>query len=563
MIPVTLSRRYAMTYCRAVALTACAALLADSAAADAAATPDAAQMKQEAFAHIDAYADRMARLGDAIFSYSEIGFQEVKTVDLLTKELAAHGFTVRTGVAGMPTAYMATYGSGSPKIGLMSEYDGVPNASQKPVSFVHDPVVTGAPGHGEGHNTNQPPLLGSAFAMKAIKDKYHLPGTIVVYGGPAEELVGSRGYMAKAGLFAGLDAILHEHVSSDFGTSYGLDNFGVVSVQFDFKGRQAHAARPWQGRSALDGVELFDAGVQFMREHAYDPDDVRVQNVITKGGVQPNVVPGEASDWYYIRAKTPALVEATLAWIRDIAKGAALMSHTEVHERILAGSYPFYGNKALAEVVQKNIEAVGMPKWSADDIAFAKYKQEAMGAEPESMPTEVAALRESKQGASTSDIGDMSWLVPNVRLRIPTTAPGSLAGHHWSAALGPATPIAHKGMAAAAKALAGTMIDLYSDPTVLEAIKQDFAAQLAANPPWHSLIPDGAEPPTYLNVEEMAKYRDALQPFEYNPNSKLTYLEFLKAPYPGKEPAAGVGKASNAPPVSFDKSSLNWEWAGN
>ena len=219
--------------------------------AGAAPPPDAAAMKQEAFADVDAYADRMGRLGDAIFSYSEIGFQEVKTVDLLTKELTAHGFKVQKGVAGMPTAYMATYGSGSPKIGLMSEYDGVPGASQKPTSMVHDPIVPGAPGHGEGHNTNQPPLLGAAIAMKAIKDKYHLPGTIIVYGGPAEELLASRGYMAKAGLFDVLDAFMLEHVSSGFGVSYGYGIFGNVSVQYTFKGRQGEGIVRCPGRGAV------------------------------------------------------------------------------------------------------------------------------------------------------------------------------------------------------------------------------------------------------------------------------------------------------------------------
>ena len=537
-----------------------AAILASGNNLALAAAPDAATMKQEAFANVDKYADRMGRLGDAIFSYSEIGFQEHKTVDLLTRELKAHGFSVQAGVAGMPTAYMATYGSGSPKIGLMSEYDGVPGASQKPAALVHDPVVPGAPGHGEGHNTNQPPLLGAAFAMKALKDKYHLPGTIIVYGGPAEELLASRGYMAKAGLFDGLDAILHEHVSTEFGTSYGYNNFGNVSVQFDFKGRQAHGARPWEGRSALDGVELLDTGIQFMREHAYDPEDVRVQSVIPQGGQQPNVVPGDASDWYFIRAKSAAQVESTLAWMRDIAKAAALMSHTEVHERILSASYPFYGNKALAQVLQRNIELVGMPKWSADDITFAKYKQESMGAPVIGLKTDITPLKSDRQNASTSDVGDMSWLVPNVKMYIPTNAPGDLAGHHWSAAIGPATPIAHKGMDAAAKALVGTMIDLYTDPALLAGVKTDFQQQLAKNPPWHSMIPDGAKPPTYLNVEEMAKYRAALAAYEYDPNSKQTYLEFLKEPYPGKEPVAGSGKASNAPPQTFEKSSIDWEW---
>jgi aminobenzoyl-glutamate utilization protein B len=547
---------------RITLLAACVMTLggASLSVADPAPAYDAAKMKQEAFADVDAYSDRMGRLGDAIFSYSEIGFQEYKTNALVTKELKDHGFTVQNGVADMPTAYMATYGSGSPKIGLMSEYDGVPGASQRPTSFVHDPIVPGAPGHGEGHNTHQPTLLGAAFAMKAIKDKYKLPGTIVVYGGPAEELLASRGYMVKAGLFKGLDAIMHVHVGTEFGTVYGYENFGNVSVQYTYKGRQAHAATPWEGRSALDGVELFDAGIQFMREHAYNPQDVAVQSVIPNGGQQPNVVPGEASDWYYIRAKTPALVDSTFAWMRDIAKAAALMSHTEVSERILSASWPFNGNKALGEVVDRNIHLVGMPKWSADDITFAKYKQEAMGKPITGLQTEVRPLTAEGQGRSTSDAGDMTWQVPNVRITIPTNADGGLAGHHWSEAIGPATPIAHKGMAAGAKALVASMIDLYTDPSLLTGIKQDFAAQLAAYPPWHSLIPDGAKPPTFLNVEEMAKYRAALKPYEYDPNSKETYFQFLKVDYPGKEPVPKSGEASNAPPTTFGKSSLDWEW---
>ena len=299
-----------------------------------------------------------------------------------------------------------------------------------------------------------------------------------------------------------------------------------------------------------------------MREHAYDPEDVRIQSVIPNGGRQPNVVPGEASDWYYIRARTPAQVESAFAWMRDVAKAAALMSHTEVSERILSASWPFNGNKALAQVLDRNIQLDGMPQWSADDITFAKYKQEAADQPVVGLPTKVQPLASDRAGSSTSDAGDMSWQVPNVRMYIPTNAAGGLAGHHWSQAIGPATPFAHKGMAAGAKALVGAMIDLYTDPSLLAGIKQDFAAQLAANPPWHSLIPDGAKPPTFLNVEEMGKYRAALKPFEYDPNSKQTYFEFLKVSYPGKEPVAGSGKASNAPPTSFGKSSIDFNWGG-
>src|SRR5690606_21296018 len=183
------------------------------------------QMKAEAFAIVDANADRIGRINDAIFSYAEIGFQESKTIDLVTKALEEAGFRVERGVAGTPTAYMARYGSGAPVIGLMSDFDGVPGTSQKPVSLVHDPIVPGAPGHGEGHNTHQPTLIGAALAIKAVKDKYRLPGTIVVYGGPAEELLASRGYMVNAGLFKDVDAMMDVHIGAAFGTTYGLNNF--------------------------------------------------------------------------------------------------------------------------------------------------------------------------------------------------------------------------------------------------------------------------------------------------------------------------------------------------
>jgi len=523
--------------------------------------PSAAQLKREAFAVVDTNADRMGRLNDAIFSYSEIGFQEVKTIALVRKTLESAGFTVQTGVAGMPTAYMARYGSGSPVIGLMSDYDGIPGGSQKPTSLVHDPFVPGGPGHGEGHNTHQPTLMGAAIAMKEIKDKFRLPGTIVVYGGPAEELVASRGYMTNAGLFKDIDALMDVHVSDKFGVTYGLNNFANVSVQWSFKGATAHSAgNPWRGRSALDGVELMDAGVNAMREHGYNPDDARVHYVIPDGGKQPNVVPEQASVWYYIRAKSPELVQQILDWTREIAQSAATETHTQVTERILAGAWPFNGNEALARVVDKNIQLVGMPKWSADDVAFVRAYQTSMGAKVEGLPTKPEALAADRQGSSTSDAGDISWNVPYVRMWIPTRSSGALAGHHWSSAIGVATPVAHKGIAAGSKALVASMIDLYTDPALLAGIKKDFAAQLARYPKWKSFIPAGATPPTYLNVEEMATYRAALEKFEYDPESGKTYFEFLGLKYPPAVPSSALGKASNEPKPDKTASSLEWHW---
>lgn len=518
-------------------------------------------MKAEAFAIVDANADRIGRINDAIFSYAEIGFQEYKTIDLVTKTLEEAGFRVERGVAGMPTAYMARYGSGAPVIGLMSDFDGVPGTSQKPVSLVHDPIVPGAPGHGEGHNTHQPTLIGAALAIKAVKDKYRLPGTIVVYGGPAEELLASRGYMVNAGLFKDVDAMMDVHIGTAFGTTYGLNNFANVTVQWTFSGTQAHGARPWQGRSALDAVQLMDTGVNMMREHGYDPADARIHYVIPDGGKQPNVVPGEATVWYYFRAKTPEIVRSLLDWSRDIARGAAAATRTQVSERILAGSWPVNGNRALAELVARNIELVGMPQWSEADLAFARAYQRAMGTEVTGLPTRVEPLRADRQGSSTSDAGDISWNVPYVRMFIPARPEGALAGHHWSAGIGPATPIAHKGIAAGSKALAASIIDLVTDPSALVAIRQDFAAQLARWPKWESLIPPSSTPPVHLNREEMARYRAALAPFEYDPSSPKDYLEFLGASYPPAPVAEGAGRASNQPAPPDAGNSIDWDWS--
>jgi len=517
-------------------------------------------MKADAFAAVDGDAERMGRLSDAIYSYAEIGFQEVKTIALVTKTLRDAGFAVTTGVAGMPTAYMATYGSGGPVIGLMSDFDGVPATSQMPTTFEHSDQVPGAPGHGEGHNTHQPTLIGAALAAKAVKDKYKIAGTIVVYGGPAEELLASRGYMVKAGLFKNVDAMLDLHVGTEFGTSYGLNNFANISVEWSFKGEQAHGARPWQGRSALDGVELMNVGVNQMREHGYDPADARIHYVISNGGKQPNVVPAEASVWYYFRAKSPEIVEHLLDWSRGIAQGAAMATKTEVSERIFSGSWPFNGNKALAVLVSGNIAKVGMPKWTDADVSFAKSYQKAMGAPIVGLPTEVEKLGNDRQGASTSDAGDISWNLPYVRMYIPAKPAGALAGHHWSSAIGPATPVAHKGIAVGSKALAASIIDLMTDAKALADIRSDWTAEMARWPKWRSLIPDSSTPPIHLNTEEMATYRTALKQFEYDPNSKKTYLEFMGAAYPPKEPSTDIGRRSNLLKPEQRNSSIDWDW---
>ena len=528
---------------RKLIATCCAVALLNAWVIPASAQPAAADLKKEAVAIIDANAEKIGKINDAIYSYSEIGFQEFKTIALVKKTLEAAGYKVTTGVAGMPTAYMATYGSGGPVLGLMSDFDGVPGTSQRPLSFPHDPIVQGAPGHGEGHNANQPTLIAAAIAAKQIKDKYKLPGTLIVYGGPAEEQLASRGYMTNAGLFKGVDAIIDVHIGTDLGTSYGLNNTALISVQWTFKGRAAHGATAWQGRSALDAVELLDVSTNFMREHMEPP--ARIHNVIPKGGKQPNVVPEDATVWYYFRHATAADDWKLFARAREAAKGAAMATETTVTERILSATWPFNGNKELALLVHKNIELVGMPKWSEDDQAFAKAYQKAMGAKVTGMATEVEPIRASQPGAGSSDAGDVTWQAPYIRLSFPSKPEGELAGHHWSAGIAPATPLAHKGISAGAKVVAASLIDLITDPNALPTIKADFAKQLAAYPKWKTLIPPDAVPPIELNIEEMGRYREALKPYEYDPNSKQSYLDFMKLKYPPAMPDSAVGKASN------------------
>ncbi len=491
-------------------------------------TPDAARLKSEAAQAIDASGVRLAKLSDAIFSYAEVGFQEYNTVKLITAELEKHGFTVQRNVAAMPTAFKATAGSGSPVIGLMADYDCVPGASQKPGVLTRDEIVKGAPGHGEGHNAGLPTVIGPAIAVKNLLAKYKLPGTVVVFGGPAEELLASRVYMINAGAFKGVDAMLDAHIGSTFGTSWGLNNLGIASIEWTFTGQQAHGASPWNGRSALDGVEAMNFGMNLLREHL--PLEMRFHYVTSFGGNQPNVVPAEARVWYYFRQRSYPELMALVEKARVVAKSAAAMTFTTVDERVLSGSWPYNANRALSEVLDRNIQAVGMPAWSADDKAFAAAFQQALGAKPTGLATTPSPNRGDAQGSSSNDAGDVTWQSPMARMSFPAQIAGATT-HHWTAAIAPATPIAHKAIVVGAKALAGTLIDLFVVPGTLQAVKADFAKQMEGVT-WQSIVPPGAEPPTHLNLELMAKYRSLIEKHHYDPDSARTYLEQLGVAYP-------------------------------
>lgn len=479
---------------------------------------------------------------DSLFSFSELGFQEFETQRYLTEILEENGFTVEHGVSGIPSAWWATWGSGKPVIALGSDVDGIPKSSQTPGVAYRKPLIEGAPGHGEGHNSGQAVNITAALAVKEIMERDNLPGTLVLWPGIAEELVATKAWFARDGRYDGVDAVLFTHVSDTMSVSWGqATGTGLVSVEYTFDGVAAHGAGdPWKGKSALDAVELTNIGWNFRREHLHPLQ--RSHYVIVDGGDQPNVVPSKASVWYFIREMTAEKIRENFAILQTIAEGAAMMTDTSVSRRIIGAAYPRHFNKPIAEAMYENIRAVGMPEWSEDDQAFAHAFQVYMEAEEVvGLNTEIeelqAPLEEPKSGGS-DDIGDVSWNVPTVTLRFPSNIDGS-TGHHWSSANAMATPIAHKGATAGAKVVAATMLDLIQQESLVDNAWTYFRDEQSANETYVSFVGETDNPAIEKNAEIMNAYKDRLKDYYYDPSKYDTYLEQLGIDYPQlKDPDA-------------------------
>jgi len=500
--------------------------------------PRVAKLKSEAATDIDSMKVFTQQMVDSVFSFGELGFQEFETNRYLIDILKKNGFTVEEGVAGIPTAFMATWGSGKPVLALGSDIDGIPQASQKPGVAYHDPIIEGAPGHGEGHNSGEPLNITAALAVKKIMEREKLPGTLRIWSGTAEELLGTKAYFVRAGLFKDVDVALFTHVGNEMGVSWGDrgSGTGLVSVLYTFRGETAHAAgAPWRGRSALDAVELMDIGWNFRREHL--PLEQRSHYVITDGGDQPNVVPRTASVWYYFRQTTFQKIKEMWAIGDSIAKGAALMTGTELlPTRVLGSAWPQHFNKAVAEAAFANITRVGLPQWTDDDQTLAKALQKELGSSETGLTTKLAATLQGQPtttntGAGSDDIGDISWNVPTITLRYPANIPG-LPGHNWANAIAMATPIAHKGVTAGAKVQAMTMIDLLMKPAVVQAAWDYFRNVQTKDMKYEPLIRPDDRPAIELNKPTMDKYREQMKKFYYDPAKYKTYLEQLGIAYP-------------------------------
>jgi len=499
-------------------------------------TPNLQSLKAEAVADVDAHATLVGQIVDSVFSFGEPAYQEYETGKYVGGILKQHGFTVKTDIAGMPTGWVATWsnGTGKPVISLNNDEDDLLGLSQMPGVLKHEPIVAGAPGHGEGHNTGVGGMVVAAIVLEDVMKKHNISGTIQVWPGIAEEVVGGKGYFAQAGVFKNVDAVLSTHVSSGLSTSYGRDqSTGMVSVIYSFNGKTAHAGgEPWLAHSALAAAEMFDTGIQYQRQF-FKPGS-RTHDVILNGGLEPNVVPDHTTVWYYFRANDPDVIHENYATGTRVAKDAADMFQTTTTNRLIGAAYPGFDNKPLAEDMQKNMEAVGMPKWSQADITYAKNVQTWLHFPVVGLATAVSPISPpatDPHGGFSDDIGDVMWRVPTLRLMYPSNIPG-VPFHTWEAALAEATPIAHKGAVVDAKVLAMTALDLYLEPKLLEEAKNYFLTVQKAPETFHPFLTPEDKPDIHMYDAVMKEYRPLMAKFYYNPKKYKSYLDQLGVKYP-------------------------------
>lgn len=454
--------------------------------------------KQNILTVIDQNSDVFGAISRQIWELAEVGYKEEKSAALLQEQLGKAGFEVTANVAGMPTAFVASFGSGKPVIGILGEYDALPGLSQ-----VDEPVqkarVTGAAGHGCGHN-----LFGSGSALAAIAIKNWLEssgksGTIRFYGTPAEEGGAGKVYMVRDGLFDDVDAVLHWHPSSANNAS-ATSSLANKSAKFRFYGKPSHASgAPEQGRSALDGVEAMNHMVNMMREHI--PSDTRVHYVITNGGAAPNVVPAFAEVYYYVRNPEVEKVQEIFERVVKASEGAAMGTETRVEHEIIHGIYNLLPNKALAEVMDKNLHLIGGIEYTPEEKALAERLQATFDKKP---PLENAGKIEPFQvvekgtGGST-DVADISWVVPTAGLGTATFIPGS-PGHSWQSTVAAGSSIGRKAMVNASKTIALAAYDLFNTPDLLQAAKEELNERRGSDFEYKSLVGDRTPPLDYRDV---------------------------------------------------------------
>jgi aminobenzoyl-glutamate utilization protein B len=440
---------------------------------------------------LDAKADHYARISRQIWEFAEVGYQETKSAALLKDELRAAGFTITDNVANIPTAFSAQAGSGKPVIGILGEYDALPGLHQETVP-VKQPLRSSKAGHGCGHNLFGAGSAAAAVAVKQWLAEKGIPGTIRFYGCPAEEGGGGKIYMARAGAFNDCDAVLHWHPGAENRASLKT-NLANMTGKFRFRGTPSHAAAsPEKGRSALDGVMLFTHAIDLLREHV--PQTTRMHYVITSGGDAPNVVPAFSEVYLYLRSPEMSVIDNVWPRILKCAEGAALATETKMELELINSAYSILPNDELTKVIERNLERVGGVTYTKEERDFAEALQKTFVAEGASLGSE-ARVGRAEEGISygSTDVGDVSWIVPTGGFRSATFVPGT-PGHSWQSTACAGMSIGHKGMMVAAKTLALTALDLYTTPQDLSAAKMNFE-QRKSGKEYRSRLPPDQSPP--------------------------------------------------------------------
>jgi len=465
--------------------------------------------KRIAFEWVDSNERRLAEISDEIWGYAELGYVEFKSAKLLANELEKHGFKVERGVAGIPTAFVGTWGKGKPVIGVMGEYDALPGLSQKAVPH-KEPTKAGEPGHGCGHNIHGTSALGGAIALRYAMEKAGVKGTVKFFGCPAEEMLSGKVWMVREGVFDGVDAVLSHHPSSMNVGGLSSSNANNA-VKFHFRGKTAHAAgNPEMGRSSLDAVELMNIGVNFLREHVIDK--ARIHYVIEEGGGQPNVVPDYARSWYYIRAPERDQLEPIYERILKIAEGAALMTETELKVEFIKGIYNKLPNKVLSDAVTANMRAIGPPEYTEEEMSFAEEVSKSISEDSKRTTlwktkrpgweklmdvvmdrTVPDAWNDGEVSHGSTDVSDVSWQTPTMEFSTATYSLGT-PGHSWQNVVYSGMSIGHKSLLFASKVIAATAIDFLTDPELLKAAWEELDRRKAGRT-YKSPIPEDLDPP--------------------------------------------------------------------
>jgi len=457
---------------------------------------DLTPIRDEMIHHLDSLNPELIGVNQDIWTYAELGLQEYRSAARLMDVLKKAGFRVREGVSGMPTAFVAECGSGKPVIGILAEYDALPELSQE-AAPQRKALPGRLAGHGCGHSALGTAAVGAALAVKAAQDKHGFSGTIRLYGTPAEETLIGKVYMTLDGQFNDLDACLHWHPGTTNASSY-MSSKAAISAKFSFAGLAAHASSsPEKGRSALKAVELMNIGVNYMREHVKESS--RIHYVITDGGAQPNVVPASAQVWYYCRGNTHEDAEYLFDWIKEIAEAAARMTRTRMEVHVDTDCHEIIPNLPLSQVIARNFKRVGPPTFSTQDVAFARQLQTPLRTEfglreEKALNDKIEALPATPTvNSGSTDVGDVSWHVPTGGLSTVCFPAGS-PGHSWQNVAAIGSPIGHKGMLVAAKVLALSTVDLLQDGKAVEEAKADFHKRLHDRK-YTTQIPKGQKAP--------------------------------------------------------------------